>query len=149
MSKLSSNDYLTLAGSFHGYVVKVSAQSGAHDTHGTQHACHYRPPLPSSSSSEPPSLLQRAVTLYKSPNRSRSPGIEPLPHPMFSDTDGDQVPSLHGAPATQCGHNDKEDLRAVCRLRDEESFLHGGDAHKMREVRSRTRWICEGQRVKS
>ncbi|KAJ4345280.1 uncharacterized protein N0V89_011410 [Didymosphaeria variabile] len=80
LQKLSSNDLLMLAGSFHGM-------------HAITKQLCPNPPVPPAPSSAPAANL--APPLYPSRNRHRSPRDLTIPHAMLSDSHRNQVSPVH------------------------------------------------------
>ena len=64
---------------------------------------------------------------------------------MFSDVDGDEVPSIHGSDDGQYRCCYEEGIRVVCGLCDEEPFLSTRDAGQMWGVWSASCGVVEGE----
>ena len=118
LNKLSSNDYLILAGTFHGYIPLLSFPlPPSNPSNFSQCPRNNNPPVPSLL---PAHQLPRTqhLTLLKSQSRRpcrptlrhRSPRDGELPPTMLLHAYRDEVPVVYGTPAAKCGCHAEEDI---------------------------------------
>jgi hypothetical protein len=133
LNKLSINDYLVLAGTFHGFVSppnQTSSPRAATNQTPIQCPCDHHTPQSRS--------LIRCPHLNRFPTRTplgnRGARDRALPTSVLQHAHRDQVPALHGSEPAECRLRGAANLRAIHGLCDEEPVLPDGDADTLRGV---------------